>query len=253
MMQTGAHGPWSMRMVDSTLARYKPADFVWNYDHGLLVMAIQRVADAIEDSRYQDFVEGWIDHFVRPDGSIRRYRQEAYNIDLINPGRLFFGAYARTGEARYRDAIELLRSQMRTHPRNHAGGFWHKQIYPWQMWLDGIYMAGPFLAEYAQRFDEPATFDDVMFQITLIERHTRDPATGLLYHAWDESREQRWCNPETGCSRYFWGRAVAWFMMALVDVLIGLDSYAGPDGRGCRQGPGPDDRALVPDPRPAGS
>jgi unsaturated rhamnogalacturonyl hydrolase len=108
---------------------------------------------------------------------------------------------------------------MRTHPRNNSNGFWHKQIYPYQMWLDGIYMAGPFLAEYACRFDEPATFEDVFHQIILIEGRTRDEKTGLLYHAWDESKQQRWCDPITGRSRYFWGRAIGWYVMALVDVL----------------------------------
>lgn len=137
----------------------------------------------------------------------------------INAGRLLYGAYERTGDERYRKAIELLRGQMRAHPRNHANGFWHKQIYPYQMWLDGIYMAGPFLAEYALRFNEPALFDDVAHQIMLIEEHARDPKTGLLCHAWDEGKTQRWCNPLTGCSNYFWGRAVGWFVMGIVDVL----------------------------------
>jgi unsaturated rhamnogalacturonyl hydrolase len=130
-----------------------------------------------------------------------------------------YSAYERTDAECYRQAIELLRGQLRTHPRNQANGFWHKQIYPYQMWLDGIYMAGPFLAEYAFRFNEPETFNDVIHQILLIEEHTRDPKTGLLYHAWDESKQQRWCDPETGLSNYFWGRAVGWFVMALVDVL----------------------------------
>jgi len=169
--------------------------------------------------RYLNFVSEWIDHFVQPDGSIRTYRMEDYNVDWVNSGKLLFGAYDRTDDERYRKAIETLREQMRSHPRNHANGFWHKQIYPYQMWLDGIYMAGPFLSEYALHFNEPETFDDVVHQISLIEKHTRDEKTGLLYHAWDESRQQRWCDPETGLSKYFWGRAVGWYVMAIVDVL----------------------------------
>jgi unsaturated rhamnogalacturonyl hydrolase len=137
----------------------------------------------------------------------------------VNSGKLLFGIYERTGDQRYRKAIETLREQMRRHPRNSVHGFWHKLIYPHQMWLDGIYMAGPFLSEYAMHFDEPETFDDVAYQITLIDEHTRDPETGLLYHAWDESRSQRWCDPETGLSKYFWGRAIGWYVMAIVDVL----------------------------------
>lgn len=206
-------------MVESTLERYTPKDYQWHYEHGLLVMAIQKVGEATGDKRYLQFVSDWIDHFVQPDGNIRTYSIEEFNVDQINAGKLLFHAYERTGAARYRKAIELLRQQMRTQPRNHANGFWHKQIYPYQMWLDGIYMAGPFLTEYAYRFDEPDTFDDVVYQITLIEKHTRDEKTGLLYHAWDESKQQRWCDPQTGLSKYFWGRAVGWYVMAIVDVL----------------------------------
>lgn len=210
---------WSGRMVESTLQRYMVRDFQWHYEHGLLVMAIQQAGKATGEERYLKFVSDWIDHFVQPDGCIRTYRLDEYNIDQINAGKLLYGAYERTGEHRYRKAIELLREQMRTHPRNRANGYWHKKIYPYQMWLDGIYMAGPFLSEYALRFDEPETFDDVVCQIMLIEKHTRDEKTGLLYHAWDESKQQRWCDPETGCSKYFWGRGVGWFAMAIVDVL----------------------------------
>jgi len=206
-------------MVESTLQRYTLSDASWNYDHGLQVIAIQKVGEATGESRYLRFVSDWIDHFVQPDGSIRTYRMDEYNVDLINSGKLLFGAYERTGDERYRKAIEILREQMRTHPRNNANGFWHKQIYPYQMWLDGIYMAGPFLSEYALRFNETETFDDVVHQITLIEKHTRDERTGLLYHAWDESKRERWCDPNTGLSKYFWGRAVGWYVMALVDVL----------------------------------
>lgn len=210
---------WSARMADSTLRRYTLNDASWNYDHGLQVMAIQKVGEATGDARFLHFVSDWIDHFVQPDGSIRTYRMEEYNIDLINSGKLLYGAFEGTGDERYYKAIGHLREQMRTHPRNNANGFWHKQIYPYQMWLDGIYMAGPFLSEYALRFNEPSTFDDVVYQITLIEKHTRDEKTGLLYHAWDESKQQHWCDPITGRSQYFWGRAIGWYVMAIVDVL----------------------------------
>jgi unsaturated rhamnogalacturonyl hydrolase len=210
---------WFVRMVDSTLQRYTLNDFRWHYEHGLQVRAIQKAGEATDEERYLNFVADWIDHFVQPDGTIRTYRLDEYNIDQINAGKLLYGVYERTGDERYRRAIEHLRNQMRTHPRNHMNGFWHKQIYPYQMWLDGIYMAGPFLSEYALRFNEPETFDDVVHQITLIEKHTRDSSTGLLYHAWDESKAQRWCDPQTGCSKYFWGRGVGWYVMAIVDVL----------------------------------
>ncbi len=112
-----------------------------------------------------------------------------------------------------------MRQQLAGQPRTSEGGFWHKKIYPHQMWLDGIYMASPFYAAFGQTFGEPAAFDDVARQIILMEKHTRDPQTGLLYHGWDESKQQRWANPQTGCSPNFWGRAMGWYAMAIVDVL----------------------------------
>jgi unsaturated rhamnogalacturonyl hydrolase len=165
-----------------------------------------------------------MDRFVTPKGEIHSYRVEEFNLDQINPGKMLFPVYRHTKEERYRKAIELLREQLRRQPRTESGGFWHKQIYPNQMWLDGIYMAGPFYMEWSWFFHEPAGFDDVLHQIVLIENHTRDTQTGLLYHAWDESKTQRWANPETGCSPHFWGRAVGWFAMAVVD---GLDFLPG--------------------------
>jgi len=210
---------WSVRMVESTLQRYTLTDALWHYEHGLQVMAIERAAQVTGDERYARFVADWIDHFVQPDGSIRTYRVDEYNLDQINAGKLLFGAWERTDDERYRKALDLLREQLRTQPRTKSNGFWHKKIYPSQIWLDGIYMAAPFLAEYGRRFNEPAIFEDILHQILFIEERTRDPKTGLLYHAWDESREQRWCDPETGLSKYFWGRAIGWYVMALVDVL----------------------------------
>ena len=210
---------WSVRMVESTLQRYTLADALWHYEHGLQVMAIQQAAQVTGEARYRRFVSDWIDHFVRADGNIRTYRVDEYNLDQINAGKLLFGALERTSDERYRMALDLLREQLRTQPRTKSNGFWHKKIYPYQMWLDGIYMAGPFLAEYARRFDEPGTFEDVIHQILLIEEHTRDAKTDLLYHAWDESKQQRWADPITGCSQYFWGRALGWYVMAIVDVL----------------------------------
>lgn len=206
-------------MVESTLQRYTVNDFKWHYEHGLQVMAIRKAGEATDNTRYLKFASDWIDTFVQSNGDIRTYRLDEYNLDQINAGKLLFMAWEQTGDECFRKAIELLRSQLRTQPRNRSNGFWHKKIYPYQMWLDGIYMAGPFLAEYALRFDEPDTFDDVVHQITLIEKRTRDDKTGLLYHAWDESKGQRWCDPITGRSKCFWGRGLGWYVMAVVDVL----------------------------------
>jgi unsaturated rhamnogalacturonyl hydrolase len=160
-----------------------------------------------------------MDALVGDDGSIKTYSVEEYNLDQINPGRSLFVLYRQTGDEKYKKAARLLREQLRGQPRTNEGGFWHKKIYPYQMWLDGIYMASPFYAEFGQTFGEPAAFDDVAFQIIVIEKHTRDDKTGLLYHGWDESKQMGWANPETGCSPHFWGRAMGWYAMAIVDVL----------------------------------
>ena len=160
-----------------------------------------------------------VDIGVDSEGNIDTYRPHEYNLDQINPGKILFPLYARTGDDRYRKAAHRLMEQLKDQPRTTEGGFWHKKIYPHQMWLDGIYMASPFYAQFARTFRKPEGFDDVAHQITLIEKHTRDSRTGLLYHGWDESRTQKWANPETGCSPNIWGRAMGWYAMGIVDVL----------------------------------
>jgi unsaturated rhamnogalacturonyl hydrolase len=210
-----ATNSWAVRMADSVLQSYPTLQWKWHYEHGLVIQAIA----AIGGTRFQDVDQTWVDHFVTENGKIRTYRVGEFNLDQINPGKLLFPLYRRTGEERYASAIKLLRGQLRDQSRTPSGGFWHKQIYPNQMWLDGLYMAGPFYAEYAVTFDEPSIFDDLTCQFILMEQHTRDPQTGLLYHAWDESKTQKWANPDTGCSPHFWGRAIGWYVMALVDVL----------------------------------
>jgi unsaturated rhamnogalacturonyl hydrolase len=191
----------------------------WTYDHGLVLKGIERVWINTGDKQYFDFIKRGIDHFVADDGTIRTYSQDEYNIDNILPGRNLLFLYKATREEKYKKAAALLREQLNTHPRTSEGGFWHKKIYPSQMWLDGLYMGEPFYAEYAVTFNEPAAFDDIAKQFILMERHSRDDKTGLLYHGWDESKQQRWANPQTGRSPNFWGRAMGWYAMALVDTL----------------------------------
>ncbi len=206
---------WAIRMADSVLRNYPPSRWKWHYEHGLVIRAMA----AIGESRFYDVEKAWVDHFVTAEGDIRTYRVGEYNLDQINPGKLLFPVYRRTGEERYAVAIKLLRQQLQSQPRTSSGGYWHKQIYPYQMWLDGVYMAEPFQAEYAVTFNEPELFDDITHQFILMDNKARDPQTGLLYHAWDESKAQKWANKETGCSPHFWGRAMGWYVMALVDVL----------------------------------
>ncbi|KAA6349096.1 Unsaturated rhamnogalacturonyl hydrolase YteR [termite gut metagenome] len=216
-----------IRMADSEIMRNPESwmlDFSkaprWNYCHGLVLMAIQKTFDQTGNRKYNDYVVSYLDTILSDNGHhILTYKPGDYNIDCINPGRILFPLYQETKNEKYKNTLDLLRSQMLTHPRTSEGGFWHKQIYPYQMWLDGIYMASPFLSEYAKTFNEPELFDDVAHQITLIAEKTYNSQTGLYYHGWDEKREQIWANPETGLSPNFWSRSIGWYAMALVDVL----------------------------------
>ncbi len=214
-----------MARTDSLVYLYGD-NIKWSYDIALLGMAIDRLGS--EDPAYSKYMQDYIDYFVKEDGTVSKYKKTDYNLDNINPAKNLITLYKRTGEQKYLNAINSFIVQLVEQPTTGLGGFWHKKRYPWQMWLDGIYMSSPFMAQYAKEFNRQEWFDTVALQITLIYDHTLDPATGLLYHAWDESREQQWASPETGQSSQFWGRAMGWFMMALVDVLDYFpDEHAG--------------------------
>ena len=217
-------GAWSTRMADAVMKRNPDASTVdgnrWEYTPGLVMKAMFDVAQRTGDDRYFNYAKSYYDAFIAPDGTIRGgYNKDDYNIDRINPGKPLFLLYAKTKDEKYREAIETLRQQMREHPRTSEGGFWHKKRYPYQMWLDGLYMGAPFLAQYAKTFHEPALFDDVINQYVLMEKHARDEKTGLLVHGWDEKRAQKWADPTTGRSPAFWGRAMGWYAMGLVETL----------------------------------
>jgi unsaturated rhamnogalacturonyl hydrolase len=210
---------WSVRAAESVMRRSPVVYDRWDYTAGLVLLALDRVGAATHDPKYGAYVKKSVDSLVHADGTIATYAASEYNLDQINEGRILFPLADRTHDPRYSRAADALRAQLRTHPRTAEGGFWHKQIYPQQMWLDGLYMAEPFYAEYADRHADTAAMNDVAHQFLLVARHLRDSKTGLFYHAWDSAREQPWANPETGLSRNFWGRAVGWYMMAIVDVL----------------------------------
>jgi unsaturated rhamnogalacturonyl hydrolase len=208
-----------VQMARAVMQRKPEVHHRWDYVAGLVLLSIDEVGRRTGDARYAQYVKRNMDQWVQPDGSITGYKMEDYNSDQVNQGKLLFRLYDRTRDERYRKAAMTLREQMRRHPRTSEGGFWHKQTYPGQMWLDGAYMTSPFLAQYASAFREPALYDDVARQLLLLARHNRDPKTGLFYHGWDESRTQAWADSVTGLSANFWGRAVGWYAMALVDVL----------------------------------
>jgi unsaturated rhamnogalacturonyl hydrolase len=190
----------------------------WSYDMGVVLKGFEGIWMNTGDISYFNSIQKKIDFFVKDDGNIKNYELDEYNLDHVNNGKLVLLLYRVLGREKYKKAADLLRSQLKTHPRTKEGGFWHKKIYTNQMWLDGLYMGGPFYAEYAMLF-EGSAFDDITNQFIWMEKHARDAKTGLLYHAWDESKEQKWANKETGTSPLFWSRAMGWYADALVDAL----------------------------------
>lgn len=210
---------WSQRTADAVMRRRGVLDDRWDYKWGVVAKALIELSRATGDERYLRYVRRSVDAFVGPDGAIATYDRDQFSLDLINPGKVLFALLGQTGDRRYRVALDTLRDQLRAQPRTPSGSFWHKGIYPDQMWLDGVYMASPFLAEYGAAFGEPAVFEDVVRQFENAFANTRDERTGLLHHAIDEGRTSFWADPRTGRSRSFWGRALGWYAMALVDVL----------------------------------
>lgn len=217
---------WSQKMADSTIKRWPQGKFVsgdkpwvWNYELGVLLEGMNDVWYHTADKRYYSYIKESIDPFIGADGSIATYKPEKNELDDLALGRELLLLYGVTQDAKYYKAATLLRQQLQTHPRTSDGGFWHKQRYPQQMWLDGLYMAEPFYAQYAVTFHEPQDFADITKQFVLMEEHARDRKTGLLYHGWDETKKQIWADKTTGMSPNFWARAMGWYMMALVDTL----------------------------------
>ncbi|MDR0997886.1 MAG: glycoside hydrolase family 88 protein [Treponema sp.] len=209
----------SERMARSVMNRYVPEMVKWRYTHGLVLESIFTLGEQRGKEEYCRRVKNMYDAVIGEQGGIADYREDEYNLDMIKPGKILLLLHKRYGEEKYRIAVETLRNQLRNQPRTKDGGFWHKKIYPWQMWLDGLFMQGPFYAACTAEFGDPEGFNDLVLQFVLMESRARDEETGLLYHGWDESRSQPWANPDTGCSPQFWGRAMGWYCMALVDTL----------------------------------
>jgi unsaturated rhamnogalacturonyl hydrolase len=214
---------WSQGMAASVMGWWndstakKPGK--WSYDMGVVLKGMEALWKATGDATYFKYIQKSMDAWVNEDGTIRGYEADEYNIDHVNNAKLLLLLYRVTEKAKYKKAADLCRAQLQNHPRTHEGSFWHKKVYPWQVWLDGLYMGQPFYAEYAMLFGEDTAFNDITRQFAAIERHTRDPKTGLLYHGWDESKEQKWANKQTGTSPHFWARALGWYGMAMVDAL----------------------------------
>ena len=203
---------WNMEKIREG----KPAS--WNYIDGCMLTALMEMEGLTGDRRCFDFVKSVVDHFVGGDGAIRTFKPEAYNLDDINEGRVLFALYERAGEEKYRRAADFLRAQLEKQPRTHEGNFWHKAIYPNQVWLDGVYMAQPFYALHEKHFGR-GDYSDTVGQIKNVRSRMFSDEKGLYFHGYDASKTAFWADPVTGCSKSFWLRSLGWFAVALADLL----------------------------------
>lgn len=223
--------PDSELMVRSQMKRcpkasyldYREGKYKWNYTPGLELRAFLDVYDIYGGDDILDYVDEWYDTLIAEDGSIRGYKLSNYSTDHICPAKTLFYLYDKTGKQKYRLAMDLVMKQVESQPRTAEGAFWHKKIYPHQVWLDGVYMTEPFYIEYVSRYfpeeKKAQAYDDIVNEFIIGGRHTYDAATGLYRHAWDESRSMNWADPSTGQSAHCWGRALGWYCMAILDVL----------------------------------
>lgn len=191
----------------------------WNYIDGCMIKAVIELYHITGDSKFLDFADRFISYFVNEDGSIDSYDPKEYNLDNVNAGKTLFDLYSLTGREKYRRAMDTIYSQLSGQPRTSTGNFWHKQIYPHQIWLDGLYMAQPFYMEYEVQYNDCKNCQDSYNQFLHVYRLMRDPMNGLYYHGYDDSRKMFWCDKVTGLSDSFWLRAMGWYAMALIDTM----------------------------------
>nr|WP_288836362.1 glycoside hydrolase family 88 protein [uncultured Flavobacterium sp.] len=217
---------WSERMALSIMKRHPKAWQIdyhekpkWDYKIGMILTAYEKLYAQTKEEKYFDYIKGYADTLIDDSGSFENFNPKDHNIDFINAGKILFGLYNKTQNQKYLKALQTLRNQFVDYPRTVSGGFWHKKIYPNQMWLDGLYMGQPFYARYTVEFEKGEKLDDVAHQFELLRNHAYDKETGLFFHAWDESKAMPWANKETGTAPHIWLRALGWYGMALVDVL----------------------------------
>lgn len=218
----------SKALVQSTINLYPDlknfpvyAPSRWNYEYGFFMLGAYKLGRQISEPAFKFYAQRWLDDFITDDGQFKKgvYLMDEYKLDDILPGRLALELYADTQEKKYKAIADTLISQLVHQPKTSEGGYWHKEIYPNQMWLDGVFMADVFAMQYARIFNSPEWFDEAVHQIELIFSHTFDKETGLMYHGWDESKNPVWAHPQKGTSPEFWGRAIGWYLMALVECL----------------------------------
>ena len=187
------------------------------YWQGVFLSGVYECYRRIGEERWFDYIRRWYDGMIDANGNVRGFESDC--LDAMQPGILLFPLYRRTGDERYRKALDMIVGQLDDYPRTSEGGLWHNRRAPEQMWLDGLYMGGPIAAEYAERYDRPELFDLVVDQALLMQKKTRDVATGLWKHAYDCARRQPWADPLTGLSSQFWGRSMGWVPVGVLDDL----------------------------------
>ncbi|WP_202076594.1 glycoside hydrolase family 88/105 protein [Caldalkalibacillus salinus] len=216
---------WAEEASQSLMRTYEPPmlppERRWHYHQGVFLYGVYRLWEQTQNEAYYQYLKDYVDYLIDENGSLYFRRDE---LDAIQAGLLLFPLYKKTGDRRYALAAKKLRHLLDTINKTSEGGYWHKDKYPYQMWLDGLYMAGPFTVKYGEMFNEPQLIEWALFQESLMRKNTKDNTTGLYAHAWDEKREQSWADPDTGQSPDFWGRSIGWYGMALVDILEDLPS-----------------------------
>ena len=195
----------------------------WNYIDGCMIKAVLGMYKATNDKKYVDFADNFIDYYVSEDGTILGYSVDELNCDHINEGKVLYDLYDYTGKEKYKKALDLLYSQVKIQPRTEGGNFWHKNIYPNQIWLDGLYMVQPFYLEYEKRYNGFEGYKDVFKQFDNVYKLMKDERTGLFFHAYDETKSMFWADAKTGLSQNFWTRSLGWYAMALVDTIDIMD------------------------------
>lgn len=217
---------WSERTAISIMNKYPEAWQLdgnekpkWDYKMGFVLSGFDKLYQKTNNKKYLDYSKNYVDEMIDSTGNIKKYDSKEYNIDYLNPTKLLFNLYDVTKDSRYFQIIGKIRNQLETQPRTPSGGFWHKQIYPNQMWIDGLYMAEPFYTQFTVRYEKGKNLDDVAKQFELVQNHIIDKKTGLVYQAWDESKEIAWADKQTGTSPTIWGRGIGWYMIALVETL----------------------------------
>ena len=208
------------------LQHYQPYKPYWNYEDGCVLLGCIRMFRAAGNRMYADFVLEYLAQRISADGSITTYPAEQHALDSFHCSKALFFAAEQTGDPRYEKAIRWQAEQIMQHPRTKSGMLWHKCIYPHQVWIDGVYMAAPFCAEYAVRSGQDAVYPEIGRWFAFLHDRLCDPETGLYYHALDEEKTQPWADPATGCSASFWLRGEGWLLMALTDTLALLPAHA---------------------------